>query len=213
MTVEFNFPHNIFTDNASRVTLFVYLTGHAGLTLGIAALLNRGKEPMSYKKIALSMGFALMPDALDRGLNLIVPGCPDHGILHSVFLYLLALPLVYGYMRQAFYYVSIMAMNVFFDVVNVDPRAFLYPTFGWKDPFHGCAVPALLKPVIQCWPEAMRYRFPAGHYLLFEAGGLFVIIWIMAGKMLDSLSEQRRAIEALVEYEKAGARFPEVSAD
>ncbi len=169
----------------------MYLTGHTGLTLGIAALLNRGKAPMSYKRIALVMVFALMPDILDKGLNLVVPGYPDHAIFHSLFLYAALFAAAYLFMRRFLPYVGIMAMNVLFDVVNVDPRAFVYPVFGWSDPFQGKALPGLLKPVIQWWPEAMRYKYPFGHYLLFEAGGLFLIIWIVVNKILATPASKR----------------------
>ena len=67
---------------------------------------------MSNMKIGLVMGFGLMPDILDRLVHLVVHGYPDHGVFHSVFLYALALPLVFLFMRRWLPYISIMAMNV-----------------------------------------------------------------------------------------------------
>jgi LexA-binding, inner membrane-associated putative hydrolase len=105
----------------------MYLTGHTGLTLGVVTLLQSKKRPMSNRKIGVVMGFSLMPDILDRLLHIVVRGYPDHGVFHSVFFYALAVSLVFLFMRRALPYISIMAMHILFDLVNVNPRAFLYP--------------------------------------------------------------------------------------
>ncbi len=156
----------------------MYLTGHTGLTLGIVSLLNRGKGPMSKRKIAAVMGFALMPDVLDRLVHLVVPGYPDHGVFHSVFFYALALPLVFLFMRRALPYISIMAMHIFFDLVNVDPRALVYPldlNLGLNRDL-GLNLKGHL-------PGEFLFRFPFGHYLIFEALGAIVILAVLIGRL------------------------------
>lgn len=169
----------------------MYLTGHTGLTLGIVSLLNRGKGPMSRRKIAAVMGFALMPDVLDRLVHLVVPGYPDHGVFHSVFFYALALPLVFLFMRRALPYISIMAMHIFFDLVNVDPRAFIYPHYGWLKPVYSGGNALFLNLDLGLdlrgyVPSEFFFRFPFGHYLVFEALGasviLAVLIWGLGGR-------------------------------
>ena len=156
----------------------MYLAGHTGLTLGIVSLLQRGKGPMSKKKIAAVMGFALMPDVLDRLVHLVVPGYPDHGVFHSVFFYALALPLVFLFMRRALPYVSIMAMHIFFDLVNVDPRSLFYP-LGLNLNL-GLNLGLYLRGHV---PSEFFFRFPFGHYLIFEALGAIVILAVLIGRL------------------------------
>ena len=162
----------------------MYLTGHTGLTLGIVSLINRGKGPMSYNKIFTVMGFSLMPDILDRVTHLIVPGYPDHGVFHSVFFYALAIPLFYAFMRKWLPYISLMAMNVFFDIVNVDPRVFIYPHYGWlKQVYTGRAL-SFAGPLKQHLPHELLATFAHGHYLIFEAIGVVLIAAVLIDKML-----------------------------
>lgn len=175
----------------------MYLTGHTGLTLGVVTLLQRGKGPMSKRKIAAVTGFALMPDILDRFVHLVVPGYPDHGVFHSVFFYALAVPLVFLFMRRALPYISIMAMHIFFDLVNVDPRAFIYPHYGWLKPVYTDGKPFFLKLDLLGLnlnlnlglnlrgyvPSEFFFRFPFGHYLIFEALGAIVILAVLIGRL------------------------------
>lgn len=177
----------------------MYLTGHTGLTLGIAAILQRGKGPISNGKICVVMGFALMPDILDRLLHLVVLGYPDHGVFHSVFFYAPALPLIFIFMRRALPYISIMAMNVFFDLVNVDPRVFIYPHYGWLKPVYTGAKPLfpnldLVSNLRVYLPAEFFYKFPLGHYLIFEALGAVVILAVLIGRL-----GRRRAVIYLPE--------------
>jgi hypothetical protein len=160
----------------------MYLTGHTGLTLGAAMLLNRGKRPMSNRKIGMVMGFALMPDILDRLVYLVVPGYPDHGVFHSVFFYALALPLAFVFMRRALPYVAIMTMHVFCDLANVSPKTFLYPLYGWLKPVYGVD-PDLDFYLRGHLPAEFLCKFPFGHYLVFEALGAIVILAVLIGRL------------------------------
>jgi len=175
----------------------MYLTGHTGLTLGIAALLQGGKGPMSNRKIGVVMGFSLMPDILDRLLHLAVRGYPDHGVFHSVFFYALAVPLVFLFMLRALPYISIMAMHIIFDLANVDPRAFLYPHYGWLKPVYNGGKPIFLDLGLNLrgyLPAEFLYKFPLGHYLIFEALGAVVILAVLIGRL-----SRRRAVIYLPE--------------
>jgi len=165
----------------------MYLTGHTGLTLGIAVLLQREKRPMSNGKIGLVMAFSLMPDILDRLVHLIIRGYPDHGVFHSAFFYAFAVPLVFIFMRRALPYISIMAMHILFDLVNVDPRVFIYPNYGWLKPVYPIKplVPNLAPGLYPrgYLPAEFLYKFPFGHYLIFEALGAIVILAVLIGRL------------------------------
>ena len=160
----------------------MYLTGHAGLTLGVATLLHREKRPMSNKKIGVVMGFSLMPDILDRLVHFVISGYPDHGIFHSAFFYALALLPVFLFMRRALPYISIMAMHIIFDLVNVTPKAFLYPLYGWSKPVYAGGKTVALD-LSRFLPGELFCKFPFGHYLIFETLGALVILAVLVGKL------------------------------
>jgi hypothetical protein len=57
----------------------------------------------------------------------------------------------------------------------------------------------------------MKYKFSAGHYLLCDAGGLSLIIWIAGRKIIGSISNRRVYTVRRPNHEKSDAGFPEIS--
>ncbi|NOZ69343.1 MAG: hypothetical protein GXP46_08910, partial [Deferribacteres bacterium] len=154
--------------------------GHVGFTLGLFTLLNKGERYLSYKKmLALSVA-ALSPDILDRSIHLIRPKYPTHGIFHSLPFYIVLLPIAFFVFRKAFIYLSIMTANVIFDFVNSDLRSFVYPFNNKINKFKVFDFPALLDH----WPQTIGYKLPSGHYLVFEAVGMLLVVLIVSKRLI-----------------------------
>ena len=98
-------------------------------------------------------------------------------------------------MRRALPYISIMAMHIFLDLVNVDPRAFIYPHYGWLKQVYTGGKPLFLNLDLGLYlkgylPGEVLYKFPFGHYLIFEVFGAIVIMAVM----IERLSRRRTVI-------------------
>jgi len=152
------------------------ISGHIGLTLAIFNLINRKKKNLSYQTACVLAFFALLPDILDRTLNYTIIGYPNHGIFHSFFFYFAALLICYLFFRKAFTYIIVMGVNVFFDIVNASPRAFIYPLNQLFPSIQRHVQFSPVESFMAQLPAIIRYKLPTGHFAIFELAGLLFIV-------------------------------------
>jgi hypothetical protein len=153
----------------------MHIAGHVGFTIGFFTLLNKNRN-LTYKTCLIIAVVALLPDILDSGIHMMISMYPTHGVFHSIFFYAVSLPVVLLVFKRTFIYLTVMIINVMFDIVNVDLRAFMYPIYGWSEGYSGHPLQSPVESFLDYWPKTIGYKLPEGHYLLFEIIGMLIIV-------------------------------------
>ena len=159
----------------------MHIAGHVGFTLGLFTLFDKNTN-LTYKTCLILAVVALLPDILDSGIHLMIPKYPTHGIFHSLIFYAVSLPVVFLVFKRTFIYLTVMIINVIFDIVNVDLRALMYPIYGWPEVYKGQAIPSPIESFFNSYPNTIGYKLPDGHFLLFEAMGMILLLFCLSKK-------------------------------
>lgn len=159
------------------------IAGHIGFTLGALNLTQKG-EYFDTRRIPILFvaAVALLPDIFDHSIHLVLHSYPHHGIFHSIFFYAAALPFSYLFLRPLLLSLTLMSFNVILDLANTELRAFLYPVYGWTGPLHGKPLDSPIETLLNRWPRGIGYKLPTGHYLIFEAIGALLALWVLTGR-------------------------------
>ncbi len=170
----------------------MHIAGHIGFTLGLSQVLGVREAPFSRKRLAAVAAVALLPDVFDRAIHLLIPSYPLHGIFHSIPLYVLLFIAVSAAYKQMMIYPVLAAFSAALDLFNVNPESLLYPFYSEASTAHLPVVRTRIEGFMSSLPGIMGYRFPSGHYLLFEAAGLLIILLILRNAGKERSDETRR---------------------
>ena len=153
------------------------IPGHVGFTVAIATLIQKNLklEPLKWRQLLVFAVLAVLPDILDKTLHRLYPPYLDHLIFHSLVLYALALLVLWIIKSRLLIYVAVMAFHPVLDLVNADPRALLYPLFGWR----GWTNPE--NPPETPGPLGLPALFPTSHLRshlwVYEVIGALLVVW------------------------------------
>lgn len=153
------------------------IPGHVGFTLAIATLIQKifKLDPLKLRRLLIFSVLSVLPDILDKTLHRLYPPYPDHLIFHSLVLYALALLVLWIIKSRALIYVAVMAFHPVLDLANADPRALLYPLFGWRGWTNPEAPPETPGPL--GLPALIPASHLRGHLWVYEVVGALLVVW------------------------------------